>query len=119
MADFRLDTSDLDRLRYLLDRAGDRIDNKAADEVRDVTSRIAAEARSTAAGYPHGTGALAAAVDYEVSGLESRVFANVREAFYLEYGSPNTGAPRPWLTEPTERGMRDLEDKLGKAGAPW
>lgn len=119
MSDISIDTSDLDRLVGLLEAAADRVDNKASDALRDITGRIASEARATAGGYPHGTGALAAAVEYTTTGLESRVFADVREAFYLEYGSHNTGAPRPWLSEPTERGARDLADKLGKAGDIW
>lgn len=116
---FTLNTSDLGRLTRMLDRAADQVDNRAEDAVREVTGRIADEARSTAASYPKGTGALAADINEDTSGLEARVFTNQREGFYLEYGSPNTGAPRPWLTEPTERGARDLEDKLGEAGAPW
>jgi hypothetical protein len=47
--------------------------------------------------------------------VHRRVFAEVREAAFLEYGSPNTGAPRAWLTGPARKAIDELFAELSAA----
>src|SRR4051812_840916 len=74
-----------------------------------------AGARANAAGYTKGTGALLDAIQSEGSPVHRRVFAEVREAAILEYGSPNTGAPRAWLTDPARKSVDVLFLELSAA----
>jgi hypothetical protein len=48
-----------------------------------------------------------------------RVGAGVRQAFFLEYGSPNTGAPRPWLSAPAMTAQQRVLSEVSKAAALW
>jgi hypothetical protein len=114
-----IDASEIRVLEHKLGQAAADMHREAGNEVQKTARQVAAEARGIAGGYPHGTGALAAAVRVTGSGLNATVGADVREAFYLEVGSPNTGAPRPWLSGPAERHQRDLEDQLAKAADPF
>ena len=79
----------------------------------------AAAGRQTAAGYPKATGELASEVSTDMGpGLTGRVYANVRQAWFLEVGSPNTGAPRPWLSEPAERSQERLYAHIIRVAKP-
>ena len=48
-----------------------------------------------------------------------RVQSNTRGGFFKEFGSPHTGGPVPWITEPAERAAEKLAEELAKAGDPW
>lgn len=110
-----VDFSDLHRLEAQWRDEAKRLPDDAEDDVDEVVQEVASEARATAAGYPKGTGALAAAVRIvRVGAAAYTVGAAVREAFYLEVGSPNTGGPRPWLTGPAQRALDELVGKIGK-----
>lgn len=113
------DFTDIRRLENEIARAANGALSGAADALDRIVPRVAEEARANAASFPHGTGELARSVEYDTSGLTRRVHAPVRQAFFLEYGSPNTGAPRPWLTGPAESGQNELVRLIGEAGAPW
>jgi len=64
------------------------------------------------------TGELARSVQIERTNRGSAdaymIGAPVRQAFFLEYGSPNTGAPRPWLSAPALKGQDELASHLDK-----
>jgi hypothetical protein len=109
-----VDFAELNRLNDLWRRKAKDVD-KIDGDVEDVANEIAAEARSTAAGYPKGTGETARSIDVERRGDASySVVASSRAAFYLEVGSPNTGAPRPFITGPAERALGELVERVGK-----
>jgi hypothetical protein len=56
-----------------------------------------------------------------VNGTAARkwIGAPVRQGFFLEYGSPTTGGPRPWLTGPAREGANQLLDELARIGEIW
>jgi len=110
-----VDYSQINRLREKFAHQAEAMPKIAEDEVDDIGEEVASEARGIAAGYPKGTGALAAAVRViRVGSAVVSVGAAVREAFYLEVGSPNTGAPRPWLTGPATRALEELLERMSK-----
>lgn len=112
-----VDVSEIQRLAALFDKAASKIPNDARHELENAARQVQTEAISNAAGMAW-TGALAESVELTMGDDSARIEANVREAFFLEYGSPNTGAPRPWLSGPAERGAAELEDRLGKIADP-
>ena len=113
------DATALTRLAKILDTAGAAVAAGSAAALNERAQRVASEARSTAAGYPKGTGALAADVNVSVSGNEAHIFTGQREGYFLEVGSPNTGAPRPWLSGPAEVSAADLGEALRTLGVLW
>ena len=113
------DASAVLRLAKLLNEAGVIVEAAAVAELPRTAEEVAAQARATAAGYPKGTGALAADVNVENRGTESLVFTGQREGYFLEVGSPNTGAPRPWLSGPAGLSGDKLGAKLMAAGVRW
>lgn len=120
MAYISIDTSDLDRLAGLIEHAANGALRNADEALGRVVVEVHGEAvRNAAAFNKDSTGELAAAVSYDTTGNSRRVYANVRQAFFLEYGSPNTGPPRPWLSGPAEKGSDRLLMELAKAGAVW
>lgn len=122
MSDVTVDTSELDELEAILQRAAERTTKERARALREAGEGVAREARANASSWftKASTGELAASIETAQRGVsEYRVFANVRQAFFLEYGSPNTGGPRPWLSEPAEKGAERLLTELGKAGDLW
>lgn len=112
------DFSDLDRLTADLERAERSAEPNVSMILDIVVPGVAAEARANAASYG-GTGELAASIQYDGAGLTRRVHAPVRQAFFLEYGSPSTGAPRPWITGPAERGASAVLTAMRRAGDVW
>lgn len=115
-----IDTSELDELAALLRRAADAAPDKADEALGKVVLTVHGAAVRNAAGFnTASTGELAAAVDYDRSGNSRRVFADVRQAYFLEYGSPKTGAPRPWLSGPAERGSLALLRAMAEVGELW
>ena len=110
-----VDYSQINRLRDKFARQAKAFPKVTATEVSAAGDETAAEAKGIAGGYPKGTGALAAAVQVtRAGGGVVSVGAAVREAWYLEVGSPNTGAPRPWLTGPAVRALDELLDRMSK-----
>lgn len=117
--DVGIDVSDLADLARMLERAAARPHAERAAVLDRVAREVQAEATAIAATYTKGTGRLVESIELSGTPVSRRIFADVREAFFLEFGSPNTGAPRPWLTGPAERGAKELFDELGKIGQIW
>jgi hypothetical protein len=113
------DTSELDGLNEMLSAAAGRVAKERAVALERTATAIRTEAVQTARGYPHATGALAESIDVTGTPLTKIVGSPLREAFFLEYGSPNTGGPRPWLTGPARVGMTKLLVELGHVAEPW
>lgn len=115
-----VDDSEIKGLVKMLRKAGEGCADAAQDALGRVVVDVANAARANAANFNRdSTGELARSVDYDRSGYTRRVFADVRQAFFLEYGSPTTGGPRPWLSAPAERGSARLAVELGRIGAIW
>lgn len=120
MSGITIDVSEIRELAHLLGAAADATFEEASEAVDEVAHQVHAEARANAASFhTASTGELAGSVDVQVTGTGARIFSNVRQAYFLEYGSPKTGAPRPWLTEPAERGSTELLKRIAKAGDIW
>lgn len=117
--DITWDASELDDLAGILQRARDRPPAERAQALDRAANRVRGEAIANAQSYTHGTGALASSIETNGTATYRRVFSDVREAFFLEAGSPSTGAPRAWLTGPAQRGADDLLVELGKIGDIW
>ena len=117
MSDITIDVTEIRRLASLLDRAADTAPEDARDELQDVAQQVLTDGISNAQGMAL-TGELASSVRLSMEGDSARIYSNVRQAFFLEYGSPNTGGPRPWLSEPAERGSTELLKRMSKIGDP-
>lgn len=113
------DTSELDNLNALLGAAAARVDKERASALSHHAEQVASTGRATVRGYTKGTGALADDISVTGTPLTKVVGSDLREAFFLEFGSPNTGAPRPWLTAPARFEMTELLKELGHAAGPW
>lgn len=114
------DYSDIKDLDALLKRASERPHKVRAQELDRVGAQVESEGRANAAAFhKDSTGELAAAVTRTGTPVFQRIYANVRQAFFQEYGSPNTGAPNPWLSGPAQKGADELFDELSKAAEPW
>lgn len=114
------DTSEIDDLQKRLLTARDKPHDVRAAALDRAAAHAESEARAIVGTYTKkSTGALAAAITREGTPVFQRIFANVREASLLERGTPNTGAPRPWLTGPAQKGADELFEELSKAAAPW
>jgi hypothetical protein len=121
--EIRADWSDLKLLERLLDEAQRAVHVDAARIVQRVGRQVEREAKQTASSY-QGTGELASSLRQftylaDPTGATLRVGAAVRQAFFLEYGSPTTGAPRPWLSGPAERGQEDILIDLAREAKLW
>jgi hypothetical protein len=112
------DTSELDDLNDMLVRAAVRVASTRARGIERAANSVRDQAASTAASYPHATGALAADVAVSGTALTKIVGSDLREAFFLEFGSPTTGGPRPWLTGPARTEMLHLLEALSEASIP-
>lgn len=113
------DTSELDHLNDLLGAAVARVDKERATALSHHADRVASTAAATARGYTKGTGALASDISVTGTPLTKIVGSSLREAAFLEFGSPNTGPPRPWLTGPARIEMTELLKELAHAAGPW
>lgn len=118
--DITFDASAIKEFDEVLSRARERsykdrtrILARIGGEVRD-ESRANAQAFNT-----DSTGELAAAVDMDGTAARKHIFANVRQAFFLEYGSPTTGAPRPWMSDPARKGANKLFAEISEVGDLW
>lgn len=112
------DTSELDDLNDMLGRAAAKVDTTRARGLERTANSVRDQAAATARSYPHASGALANDVSVSGTPLTKRVGSNLREAFFLEFGSPTTGGPRPWLTGPARTEITRLLEELGKAAIP-
>ncbi len=113
MSSVSMDTSELDRLVADLERAAARPTKDRGRVLLETANKIADDARS---GAPVDSGELRSSIYVQGSALTKVVGSDVRQAWFLEAGSPSTGAPRPWLTGPAERNIDLLLEKLGKLG---
>ncbi len=115
-----VDTSELAALTALLTKAATRSPTETAAALAVIADQVEAEARSNAASFTTAsTGELAGSITVTGSKLTQTIDAPVRQAFFLEAGSPNTGAPRPWLTGPLETGANALLAKVSELGDLW
>lgn len=110
---------DLDELEALLEAARSRPYRDRVKALDAAANRVADEASRIARSYPSATGELADAVDITGTPASRIIGANVRQAFFLEYGSPNTGAPRAWLSGPARAEVNQLLLDLAAAAEPW
>lgn len=113
------DTSELENLNRLLAAAAARVDKERASALARAADKVRSQAETTARGYTKGTGALADSITVTGTPLTKIVGSTLREGFFLEFGSPNTGGPRPWLTQPARTEMTRLLEELGRAAAPF
>lgn len=116
-----VDTTELTRLaRELADNA-DELDESIGPTLDRIANGVMRDAVSNANSYG-GTGELAAATKVTRSGSTTsrtrRIGAEVRQAFFLEFGSPTTGGPRPWLTGPAAKGHYLLGLEIEKRAVP-
>lgn len=115
-----VDTSDLLRLIAYLEHAIVRTPAERSAALEKVAARVESEARANAASFhTASTGELAASITRTGTPLFQTVSAPVRQAWFLEAGSPTTGAPRPWMSEPGESGALELLGLIGELGALW
>jgi len=120
MADVTIDTSELDKLNALLQRAADRTAKERKRALDKAAKATFDEAHANASSFTKAsTGELAESLQVDGTDLTRRVGSSVRQAFFLEFGSPNTGGPNPWLTEPAERASKSMLDELSDAAKPW
>ena len=113
-----VDTSEIRQLIAQLRRAADKPIKERTRMLREVGAQVEAEARQNLAGH-RDTGATEASLRTQMIGVTRvRIHSDTRGAFFLEYGSPNTGAPIPWLSEPARRGEEWLLEELGKVADP-
>ena len=107
-----------------IDRLADRLQKAAVRAIPTIEAALtvgaletATQARANAASYG-GTGELSQSVEVEESPLIRRVLAEPRQGAFLEYGTPNTGAPRPWLSGPAETAQRKFFAELADRVEP-
>lgn len=118
-ADVFADFTALDDLNSFLEQAITRTAKERTKALDETSEEVRSEAAAIAASYPNGTGALAENVTVSGTDLTKRVGSDEREGWFLEFGSPNTGGPRPWLTGPADRGAAKMLTRLSKAAEPW
>lgn len=112
-----IDTSELDVLAGLLAHAADEAEGETSQLLDKEVPKTFEEARSTVAGYPKATGATAASMGHDTEGHTRRIWAGTKQGALLEYGTPTTGPPRPWLTGPAQRASRRILEEMAEIGA--
>lgn len=117
-ANVTFDTSELDDINTMLSRAAAKVDTTRARGLEQTANSVRDQAAATARSYAHASGALANDVSVSGTPLTKVVGSTLREAFFLEFGSPTTGGPRPWLTAPARTEITRLLEELGKAAIP-
>lgn len=113
------DTSELANLQRTLVLAAIRIDKERAAGLQRAATAVRDQAIQTARTYTKGTGALAENIEVTGTPLTKQVGSDLREAFFLELGSPNTGGPRPFLTGPARIEITKLLVELGHIAEPF
>lgn len=115
-----VDTSDLDNLVGLLEAAIERTPKERAAALLRAGNATEAGARANVATYTKAsTGELASTIEHTGTPLSRQVGSTVKQAALLEYGTPTTGAPRPWLTGPADAALDEMLNDLAKAAEPW
>lgn len=117
--DISFDTSEIDKLNEMLKAARDRPHAVRAEALDRAEASTIAGAREIAAGYTKGEGILGDSLQSEGSPVHRRVFSDLRESLFLETGSPNTGAPRAWLTGPARKSVDALFIELSESAEIW
>lgn len=116
---FKIDTSQIDELAALLAGAAPRMEKDTTRVIDMVTDAVVS---SVKAGVPRDTNELADSVEVDRSGgLGYRVryiHADPKQGYFLEYGSPTTGAPIPWLSGPAQQGSMLLHSELMRVADP-
>lgn len=112
--------SDLDELQQLLAAARSRPYKVRVSALNTAAERVKSEAKAIVATYDtDSTGELESVIDIDGTPASRRIFADVRQGFFLEYGSPTTGGPRPWLTGPARLAANDLLNDLAAGADLW
>lgn len=114
-----IDTSEIDELAGLLSDAARNAPEGAKDLLDIEVPRVYEEAQRTVRSYPNATGETADSMGFDTSGDNRRIWGNTKQAALLEYGTPTTGAPRPWLTGPAERASRRILTAMADVGRIW
>lgn len=117
------DTSQIKKLSKLIDDTRRKTSMVAPQVLTSAANRVFVDAVANAQGMAD-TGELASSTRIQRSDADGALLgfwigADVRQAFFLEYGSPNTGAPRPWLSSPAMRGQIEALSAIQKAAGPW
>lgn len=115
-----VDLTEIKDLIGMLDRASKRPHAERARALDEVGGHVETEARGIVATFQtKSTGELEGAIYRRGTPVSQEIGADVKQAFFLETGSPTTGGPRPWLSGPAERGMVELLELVGKSGDIW
>jgi hypothetical protein len=117
-SNIEFDTSELDDLSNMLGRTAEKLVKARALGLARTAESVREQAAATAASYPHATGALAGSLRVSGTQFTKVVGSDRREALFLEFGSPTTGGPRPFLTGPARTEIGRLAEELGKAAIP-
>ena len=113
MIDVKADFSDIADLQRRLGVAREVPHKIRARELKAVADEAAQKARTTVSGYnTDSTGELLASITQSGTPVFQQISAEPKQARLLEYGTPNTGAPRPWLTEPAQEAIDELFERL-------
>lgn len=112
--------SNLDELEQLLEAARARPYKVRTSALNTAAEQVKAEAKAIVATYDtDSTGELESVIDIDGTPASRRIFAEVRQGFFLEYGTPTTGGPRPWLTGPARTAANDLLNELAAGADIW
>lgn len=114
-----VDVSEVESLADLLEHAADIAPDEAEKVLGSETERVHREAERTVRGYPMATGETADSMGHDTDGLNRRIWAGTKQGALLEYGTPNTGAPRPWLTGPAEQASKRILTSMAEVGRVW
>lgn len=111
-----VDMSEVLDLIVKLERAIERPTKERRRLLAAAGSEIESEARGNLADH-HDSGETEAGLQREMVGdTRVRIWSPGRGGFFLEFGSPTTGAPVPWLSGPAMRAEESLLEELGKTG---
>lgn len=114
------DTSDLDNLDELLATARERSWKDRTAALKRIAGQVRSEATENARGFQtKSTGELVAHIEQDGTPARQWIGADVRQAFFLEYGSPTTGPPRAWLSGPARKGANQLFAEMARIGDIW
>jgi hypothetical protein len=115
-----VDMSEINQLIDTLDRASKRPAKERARALDRRANNVAEKARATVATYDKkSTGELGSTIDVTGTDLAKVIGSPVKQGWFLEAGTPTTGAPRPWLSRPAEEELDGLLDDLAKSAEPW
>lgn len=115
-----VDTSDVERALKIFEAAAERVERVSDQALTAAVVGAAGEAiRNASAPDFRDTGATADGVQWDTSGEVRRIGSPTRAAWFNEVGSPNTGAPNPWLSAPARRAAEEMFDAIsGEAQLP-